>query len=133
MRETVYKLSLLRDDVLLISEDGLLLNVGDLNKSLSSEEGIEIQDNWYSLNQLKKSKWYIVRKDTWSIDARRMIEREIEDSTTTETAPGWRSRALEAMEDIDFDAIKKAVMEVLVKAEGVSEFYEKVERVEINS
>lgn len=131
MRETVYKLSLLRDDVLLISENGILVTVGELKTGLNSGNGLEKENEWYSDNELRKPKWYIAQKDTWSVDARRMIEREIENSTNTEIAPNWYNRALEAMEDIDFNKIEKAIMEVLSKAEGVSEFYEKAERVDI--
>lgn len=132
MKEAVYKLSLLRDEVQLISEDGILLTVGKLNEALQVEdETIEINDECYYKSDFDSKKWYIARKDTWSIDARRMVEREIEDSTNTETAPRWYERALDAIDGIDYSVIEKTIMEVLKKAEGVTEFYEKAERIDI--
>ena len=48
MRESVYKLSFLRDEVQVISEDGILLTVGVLNQLLKSEDdAIEVNDEYY--------------------------------------------------------------------------------------
>lgn len=131
MRETVYKLSFLRDDILLINENGLLLSVAQLNEGLKTEEGLDVKDEWYSQDELENSKWYIASKDTWSIDAERMIKRELEDSTNTDTAPGWLERALDALDDVDIKSIEKNIMDVLSKAKGVTDFYQKAEKVDI--
>lgn len=133
MRETVYNLSFLRDDILLVAENALLLTVAQLNEGLKSVEGLDVKDEWYSQDELRQLKWYIARKDTWSIDAERMIKRELEDSTNTETAPGWFERALNALDDVDFKSIEKTIMEVLSKTKGVTEFYQKAERVDVQS
>lgn len=132
MRETVYKLSFLRDGVQVISEDGILVTVGVLNQLLQSEDdAIEVNDEYYYKSEFQNKKWYIARKDTWSIDARRMLKQELEDSTNTENAPGWLERALDAMDHVDFESIEKTVMDAMKKAKGVTEFSEKAERVDI--
>ena len=76
--------------------------------------------------------WFIAEEETWSIDAERMIKREIENSLNTEMSPGWYQRAIDAVDKIDTALIEKIIMDVMSKEEGVTKFYVKGEKVNIN-
>ena len=129
MRETTYKLSFLKDELLLINEEGVKVTVKQLNEGLSNDIGIQEGNIDLTPNELKRSKWYIARKDTWSVDAHSMIKSYLENSHASESVPGWYETAREAMNEIDFQSIEKLVMDVFSKTKGITEFHEKGERV----
>jgi hypothetical protein len=128
----MYKISLLRDEVKLINEDGLILTVSQINK-VKENGKVETETEVVYLNEVDDKEWFIAKKETWSFDAEIMINRMIEDSLNTQLSPGWYQRAIEAARNIDTASIEKIIMDALSKAEGVTEFYIKGEQVDIHS
>lgn len=126
----MYKLSMLRENILLISEEGTLLTVQAIENVLK-EESIEIDDETYYKDEILSEEWFIAKEDDWGIDARQMIKNHLQDSFNVDAAPGWIQSALEAMESIDFKQIESIIMEKMNKVDGVSNFYIKGEKVNI--
>ncbi|WP_088361941.1 hypothetical protein [Bacillus cereus] len=126
----MYELSLLKENILLISEEGTLLTVQVIERVLK-EESVEIEFETYYKDEVLNEEWFIAKEDDWEIDARQMLKNHLQDSFNVDTAPGWIQSALEAMESIDFKKIQSIIMEQMKKVDGVSKFYIKGEKVNI--
>ncbi|MGN5650676.1 hypothetical protein [Bacillus sp. Brlt_9] len=126
----MYELSLLRENILLISEEGTLLTVQVIERVLK-EESVEIEFETYYKDEVLNEEWFIAKEDDWEIDARQMLKNHLQDSFNVDAAPGWIQSALEAMESIDFKKIQSIIMEQMKKVNGVSKFYIKGEKVNI--
>lgn len=116
----MYKLSLLRDDVLLINDLGETYRVDELKKELEKNRGIVANYNWH-----------LAEKDTWEPDAHRMVLDYLENQEATEEVNNWFSKARDLFNGEHFAQINDIMNKAFSAQPGLLTFYRKAEEVDI--
>jgi len=116
----MYKISLLRDDILLINDLGETYRVDEVKKRMEKEK-----------ESLQRVGWYLAQKGTWEPDAHRMVLDYLENQQVGAEVNGWYSQARDLFNGEHFAQINDILNKAFSSQPELLTFYLKAEEVDI--